>query len=119
MPEVYDLEEAQNLAKSRSKVTVKGRASDQYIVAQGLHGKNRKKNAERDIMQGIKQLADHLFSHVYNKHGLPCDVYGLPDFKGGDWYVKLHIENGRLIVVSFHPPKDDILDEEGGKICGP
>ncbi|NOU34576.1 MAG: hypothetical protein HOO96_42335 [Polyangiaceae bacterium] len=37
-----------------------------------------------------------------------ADVYRFRD-RAGDWYVKFFVENGRIIIVSFHEPEHQLI----------
>lgn len=116
---LFLLADVQRISKNWGKVIVKvPRALTTYRYCQGLVKDKDDKRAKREIIAGIKALTPSLYSHVYPHPTLPyCDVYGLPSYKDFDWYIKFHIEDGYLIVVSFHPPEQDIKDPQGGIIC--
>jgi hypothetical protein len=44
-----------------------------------------------------------------------ADVYGREDENGG-WYIKLHVEHGRVQVMSCHAPKHDLMCCDGTRI---
>jgi hypothetical protein len=45
----------------------------------------------------------------------PADVYGW-NGRGCGWYVKLKIEDGRLHVLSFHPPEHPFRTTKSGDV---
>jgi hypothetical protein len=51
----------------------------------------------------------------FDDGAVDADIYGVLDDDGG-WYVKLYMEGGRVIVTSWHCPKDELVRADGKSV---
>jgi hypothetical protein len=75
--------------------------------------------AEAFVLAKLSQLHDGCYVETvemqYSSGPVTADVYGVRDRHGG-WYIKLHIEHGRVAVISCHEPEHPMFCKNGTKV---
>jgi hypothetical protein len=104
----YDLAEVQRLALARLAYLSPRKARD--IVGDLLDLEPR--DAEAFVLGLLGQLRPEHFAETKTEKAPPADVYGL-FFEGRGWYVKIAIDQGRLVVISCHPPEAPLRTRAG------
>src|SRR5262249_31956302 len=70
--------------------------------------------ARRPIREAIRRLTDDCYAHTLTTHAPAADVYGWHDHRGRGWYIKFAFQSdGRLFVISFHPPTTPLRTQAG------
>jgi hypothetical protein len=106
----YDLNQVLAAVAAGKVRAAFGSALRKYQEAMGYIMADREK-LRKEIMEGLSKLRPQNFSETRwikddeSKETVPYDVYGLPDFKGWDWYVKFSIQDDDWVFnLSFHLP---------------
>lgn len=73
--------------------------------------------AEAFVRRKLTSLTEDDYHDNVSDQGSPADIYGIRD-KHGCWWIKLVLENGRVIVISCHPPEFDMLLVSGTVLPG-
>ncbi len=70
--------------------------------------------AKAFIRAALCCLTEADYVHTLTAQAPPADVYGWRDGRGRGWYVKFaQLANGRLRVISFHPPAAPLRTRTG------
>lgn len=77
-------------------------------------------HAEHIVLQGLLKLQSKDFVKSVMTVPPPdtqiCDEYGLGDYEGHNWYIKLAIEDAALTAISFHPVERPLVLANGIKL---
>jgi len=72
------------------------------------------RTARLTILDALCRLIPDDYAHTLTAQAPPADVYGWRDGRGRGWYIKFTVlPDGRLFVISFHPPEASLRTRSG------
>jgi len=72
------------------------------------------RTARRTILDALCRLVPDDYAQTLTAQSPPADVYGWRDGLGRGWYIKFTVlPDGRLLVISFHPPEAPLRTRAG------
>lgn len=118
----YDLKQVLAAVRARKVSAARGSALDMYRQRMGYFSSDRER-VRKEILEGLAKLqAQNFCQTVWIKDDesgekVPYDVYGLPGYRGWDWYVKFRLkEDGSVYNLSFHLPLHSMTSAVTGKV---